>query len=149
MRKQFPQSYPYLTKSGLVITKELLEELIKELFLTTGEKGLEFGLEMSYMLLWAMDNIEDEDKLFEQSIKMFKSITRRSPSSAPNKGHREIGPEEWESMLGHVDLEETEIRIDIKNIEKKAGMKLADMSRVAKYRLLQKLKGKMETGDDR
>ena len=52
----FPKSWPCLTSNDLTISKEFIDELIVEMFTFFKPKGLDFGLELSYIILWAFDN---------------------------------------------------------------------------------------------
>ncbi len=80
MMKSFPESYPYLTKGGILLTEKEINTVAKNVFEYFGHRALEFGLELTYLLMWVLDNLKTKDSFERVSMRLFSRVIRNPPA---------------------------------------------------------------------
>ena len=75
--KTFPKSWPYLNNKGFEIDIEVINKIVINIFKRFNKKSLDFGLELAYIILWALDQAESKEHLEKLvSVVMVRAIKK-------------------------------------------------------------------------
>jgi hypothetical protein len=93
--RSFPTSYPYSNSVGLELNEQDVEALAETFLNPHKPKTLEFGLELSYIILWGMSKAKDFNHLISIVGWLFNRAVKRSPRKKDETDdllHRIIDP---------------------------------------------------------
>ena len=76
MKKKFPESYPYFNKHGMAFTAQSLNLVAKYFLERRKPLSLEFGIEISYILLWCMEKAKDPLHFIKLASFYFRKMVR-------------------------------------------------------------------------
>lgn len=87
--KTFPKSWPYLNNKGFEIDLEVIDKIVINIFKRFNKKSLDFGLELAYIILWALDQAESKEHL----EKLVAVVMLRAIQKGLSYEKRRVSPE--------------------------------------------------------
>lgn len=146
--KSFPKSSRFSNKHGLQFTTREINILASDLLNDFSPKGLDFGLELTYILLWAVSNCKNKNTMYELSATIYRKVIKHkmySGSRSTDDMSTEDLDENWPDESKTAFEERTLMFIDFDNL---FGMtttieELADMDRRRRSEMVAKLKAKL------
>lgn len=146
--KHFPNSYPYLNKHGVEFTKKQVEDLAREILTYHRKKTLDFGLELSYIILWAMETAENHEAFKGISIDLGAKAAYRAYYMA--RKHIETFEIVDDAMMDKTfgtSIEALNMRIDAARALGDTTLEdLDSMSKVARFRAISKARLELAEG---
>jgi len=144
MKKKFPESYPYFNEHGMAFTAESLNLVAKYFLQRRKPLSLEFGIEISYILLWCMDKATDALHFIKLSSYFYKKMIRMKHKKPINTNaellERILDPESY-------TLEDRVIRkLDVRRVigDEERIQELVQMRSRDRYKEIEKLKKQWE-----
>jgi len=143
--KTFPTQYPFSNRQGVTFDKEFLERIAGGVFKAFGELARSKGLELSYVMMWAMEECND--------INTFPALVGSSFIRAAKWPSRmdikfallaELDDDIVDPIMNNFDKEVLTL-IDFERLIEEDGeeiKKALESDRRTKYKILQKLKEK-------
>ncbi len=144
----FPTSYPYSTNAGWSITSQELSDLADKLLTSNKPLSENFGLELAYIMLWALDRAETKTNFVSLTTGLFfRALKQRRDlaGAVPNY----ITLEEIELLcINSINLENILLtQMDTESIigDEVEVTRIASMRKRDRDRKIQELKEKWES----
>jgi len=142
MLKKFPKCWPYSNNLGLVLEKEELNKIIQDILDYFSPRSIEFGLELTYIILWGMEVATSTPMFTKVVSRLFARALLRSIPVAKKYGKTLPYEEGSQLDLWCEDFENKIILQESFNalVEHKYTLKeLMQKDRIARHRIIKKL----------
>lgn len=143
MKKSSPISFPYSNKHGQTFTElDVSNVAYNTLRKYAPRKGLDFGLELWYVILWAMDEVHEGGVVgLEKLVRtVFYRTTGRKTYDERLKSYEELP----EDLPKHEDHSVRELRISYEQLTELPMIDLLALDKKAKQRMVAKLRSKVK-----
>lgn len=143
--KTFPQSWPYLNKHGVELDLNEIKLTIRETYKRS--KGIDFGLELVYILIWAIDNVKVKEAFRGVVISLALKAEKRNIHMEKKSLLTLGGLDDYDFVdetFGNSE-EAMILRLDAKSLFEQVELEALDnLHKVARFRAINKVKRKLK-----